>query len=141
MQNDILLPPVALVALTAVVWVRLYFERVGEMRARKIRPQELATSATGAGVLRNVRAADNFRNLFEVPVLFYALCGFLAATGLASGPFVVAAWLFVALRCVHSFIHITYNRVTHRFTVYVASTALLFLMWAAFAVELLRSAD
>jgi hypothetical protein len=30
--------------------------------------------------MQNVQSADHFRNLFEVPVLFYALCAFLAST-------------------------------------------------------------
>ena len=134
-SSRILLPCVALVALTAIVWVRLYVDRIGEMRSRRIRAQALATSRE-AQTLQRVNAADNFRNLFEVPVLFYALCIALAATGMATTFFVVGAWAYVLLRAVHSFIHITYNRVMHRFTVYVLSTVLLFVMWCAFAVHL-----
>jgi hypothetical protein len=78
------------------------------------------------------------KNLFEIPVLFYVLCGFLAVTDLTSVFFLVCAWLYVALRCVHSYIHITYNRVIHRFWVYAVSTSLLFLMWGVFAVQLVR---
>ena len=44
----------------------------------------------------------------------------------------------MALRALHSLIHVTYNRVVHRFLVYVASTLLLFGMWAAFLPRLLR---
>lgn len=39
---------------------------------------------------------------------------------------------------VHSFIHLTYNRVMHRFAVYVSSTVILFVLWAALGVQLLR---
>ncbi len=39
------------------------------------------------------------------------------------------------LRALHSLIHVTYNRVMHRFLVYVSSTVLLFGMWIAFAAE------
>jgi hypothetical protein len=42
----------------------------------------------------------------------------------------------VALRALHSFIHVTYNRVMHRFVVYSSSTLLLFLMWAVFGAQL-----
>jgi hypothetical protein len=38
---------------------------------------------------------------------------------------------------VHSLIHVTYNRVTHRFLVYVASTLLLFGTWAALIARIL----
>ena len=40
---EILLPAAALVGVTALVWVRLYVERLGEMRARHIDPQSLAS--------------------------------------------------------------------------------------------------
>jgi hypothetical protein len=51
--------------------------------------------------------------------------------------FVAAAWGFVALRVVHSLIHVTYNRVLHRFVAWVLGAAWLFAMWGAFVFELL----
>ncbi len=136
-QTQMLLPMVAMAALTAVVWVRLYVERIGEMQARRIHPQKLSTQEKARDILQRTQAADNFRNLFEVPVLFYALCLMLAGTGLVSPLFVSGAWIYVALRTLHSFIHVTYNRVMHRFIVYALSTVLLFGLWAVFAVRLL----
>ena len=135
----ILYPCIAMVALTAVVWVGLYVERIGEMRERRISAQSLSTSAAARDKLQRTQAADNFRNLFEMPVLFYLLCVCLAMTGLGSNPFVAGAWGYVALRVMHSFIHTTYNRVIHRFTVYVLSSVLLFLLWAGFALELVTA--
>jgi len=137
MQTAIILPAVALVLLTAIVWVRLYAERIRELRQRGIDPQSLATSASTAQTMQRVQASDNFKNLFEVPVLFYALCAVLASAQYVSPFFVIGAWLFVALRYVHSFIHLTYNRVMHRFAVYVLSTAVLFLLWAVLGVQVL----
>ena len=69
----ILLPCFAMVVITAIVWVKLYIDRLGEMRARNILPQSLADSRAAAGALANIAAADNFRNLFEIPVLFYEI--------------------------------------------------------------------
>lgn len=129
-------PCVGLVALTALVWIKLYVDRIGEMRRRQVDPQALATSGAKAEILQKTAASDNFRNLFEVPVLFYVLCVAVTATGMAGPALVIAGWAFVALRALHSFIHVTYNRVMHRFAVYAASTLLLFGMWAAFALAL-----
>jgi hypothetical protein len=140
MSSNIVFPAVALVALTAVVWVRLYIDRIGEMRERKIDPQSLATSSAAAQTLRQVQASDNLRNLFEVPVLFYALCALVVATDLDSPVLVFGAWGYVALRCAHSYIHITYNRVIHRFLVYVLSTVLLFTLWGVFLARALQAA-
>ena len=136
MQTAIILPAIALVLLTAIVWVCLYVDRIGELRQRRIDPQALATSLAN-GTLQRVQASDNFRNLFEVPVLFYALCAVLASAQNVADFFIVGAWLYVGLRYVHSFIHLTYNRVMHRFAVYVLSTLVLFALWAVLAVQLL----
>lgn len=136
MTDPIWLPCAAMVVLTALVWLKLYADRLGEMRARRIDPQALASARAAAGELERTAAADNFRNLFEVPVLFYLLCVALALTGGSAPGYVAAAWAYVALRAVHSLIHVTYNRVVHRFLVYVASTLLLFGMWAAFIARI-----
>lgn len=136
MSDPIWLPCAAMVALTAIVWVKLYVDRLLEMRAKGIDPQEFASVHAVAGRLELTRAADNFRNLFEVPVLFYVLCLALATNGGSTPGFVAAAWGYAFLRALHSLIHVTYNRVVHRFLVYVASTLLLFGMWIAFVARI-----
>jgi hypothetical protein len=125
-----------MVGLTAAVWVKLYVDRLGEMRARDVPPQALSTARAAAGQLERTQAADNFRNLFEVPVLFYLLCMALALNGGSTPGFVAAAWGYAGLRTLHTLIHVTYNRVVHRFLVYFASTLLLFGMWAAFLARI-----
>lgn len=133
-------PLVAQVALTLVVWVCLYVARFGEMSARRIAPQQLGSSRAAGTLLENVAAADNFRNLFEVPVLFFAIGAILIATGRTTRAELVLAWVFVGLRVLHSAIHLTYNRVVHRFVAYIGSTVCVFVMWALLAACLLRDA-
>src|SRR5215831_4947031 len=133
---DILLPCAAMVLVTLVVWIKLYVDRVGEMRELGIDPQTVRSSALNPGVLKKVEAADNFKNLFEVPVLFYTLVACLAAADMVTPLFVVGAWVFVALRALHSIIHCSYNKVIHRFYAYAAGTVLVFLMWGVFAARL-----
>ena len=96
-NSAIVLPAIALVLLTAVVWVRLYVDRIRELRQRRIDPQALATSASSGQTMQRVQASDNFKNLFEVPVLFYALCAVLVSTQQVSAFFVIGAWVYVAL--------------------------------------------
>ena len=136
MIDPIWMPCAAMVGLTAAVWVKLYVDRLGEMRTRGVAAQALSTVRAAAGQLERTQAADNFRNLFEVPVLFYLLCVALVLNGGSTPRFVAAAWAYVGLRALHSLIHVTYNRVVHRFLVYVASTLLLFGMWAAFLARI-----
>jgi hypothetical protein len=134
--DPVWLPCSAMVLVTALVWIKLYADRLGEMRARGISPQSLATAREAAGRLEKTAAADNFRNLFEVPVLFYVWCIAVAMTGGSTAGLVAAAWVFVGLRALHSLIHVTWNRVLYRFLVYFASTVLMFAMWAAFFMRI-----
>src|SRR5687768_16717101 len=97
-------PVLAMAALTAIVWVRMYAIRLPEMHRRGIDPQALASSAVKYGVLQDTRAADNFANLFEVPVLFYVGAFAAIAAGLVTPVSLGLAWAFVALRVVHSLI-------------------------------------
>jgi hypothetical protein len=134
----IFLPAVAMVALTFVVWWRMYAMRVGEMKRERIHPQAVATSAEMAARVKDTRASDNFRNLFELPVLFYMALAVAALTGQVNIATVSLAWLFVALRIVHSAIHCTYNKVMHRFSAYLAGGLVLWALWGVLAFGLLR---
>jgi hypothetical protein len=139
LEHAILLPPTAMAVLTGIVWLRLGSDRLGELRARRIHPQQVATSKQMSEALQNVQSADHFRNLFEMPVLFYAVCSFIAITRLTTLFLLACAWGYVALRALHTYIHLTHNKVVRRFQVFVASTILLYVMWGIFAVRLLTA--
>jgi hypothetical protein len=136
-ETAILLPPVAMVLVSFIVWIRLCSDRLSELRQRRIHPQQLATANQAMQQLRNVQSSDHFRNLFEVPVLFYALCAFLAISRLGNLLLLACAWGFVVLRALHTYIHLTSNQVIRRFQSYVASTLVLYFMWGVFAVRLI----
>ena len=129
-DTRIFLPALAMAALTFIVWLRMYFARVGEMKRERIHPQAVATSPQMAALLKDTRAADNFRNLFELPVLFYLALVVIALTGQVSALTLALAWLFVALRILHSAIHCSYNKVMHRFQAYLAGGIVLWILWA-----------
>ena len=135
--RSIYLPALVMAGLTFAVWWRMYFMRIGQMKRERIHPQKVATSAQASALLTDSRAADNFSNLFELPVLFYVALVVAAQIGMVDGVSLVLSWAFVALRVAHSWIHVTYNKVMHRFAVYVAGGMVLWLLWAYLAVGLL----
>ena len=132
----IYLPGFAMALLTAIVWWRMYASRIGEMKRERIHPQRVATSAQAAALLTDTRAADNFRNLFELPVLFYLALVIADRLDRVDAVSVGLAWLFVALRMAHSFIHVTYNKVMHRFVAHLSGGVALWLLWAWLAAGL-----
>jgi len=127
----------AMVALTFGVGLRMFRVRVGEMMARRINPQSVALSGQRARRLEDSRASDNFNHLFEVPVLFYLLCAVAIGTAYIPAWLPALAWLFLLTRIVHSVIQCSYNRVMHRFAVFLASFFLLMAMWAMYGVSFL----
>ncbi len=135
--KPILYPMLAMVVLTAIVAVTMFLRRVAEMRSRRIHPQRVATSAQMAAELEDSRAADNFRNLFEAPVLFYAAVLTVYATQLTGTAYLALAWTYVAGRVVHTGIHCTYNRVIHRLLAFAASFFVLLGLWGLIAFDLL----
>ena len=135
MRSELILwPMLAMVALTFAVWLRLFVLRVGEMRRRRIDIERLASSTDLAQLLEDRRASDNFRNLFELPVLFHVAALAAYATNSVDRLLVLLAWAFVALRCAHSFIHCTYNRVMHRFIAYFLAGLALWALWLRLAL-------
>jgi hypothetical protein len=126
----------ALVLLTLAVGLRLLYVRAAEMREKRVHPQAASTSVQMAAKLQNVQAADNFRNLFETPVLFYALVAVALALNYTPLWLVYGSWVYVAMRVVHSFIHCSYNRVMHRFAAFGLGFVLLVALWVALAVGL-----
>lgn len=133
-------PVFALVALTFVVWVRLFVVRIGEMRRLRIHPQSVATSQQAAQRFVDTRAADNLSNLFELPVLFYAAIAIAFTAREASSVILILAWLFVASRVAHSAIHCSYNRVMHRFFAHALGALVLWALWGTLAVLMLTHA-
>lgn len=126
----------AMVSLTFAVGLRLLAVRIREMKGRRIHPQTTSTSLQMATKLLDVQAADNFKNLFEVPVLFYTLCAIALAVSHVPDWLAYGAWFFVALRVAHSFIHCSYNKVTHRFPVFMLGFGLVVALWVVFFITL-----
>lgn|SRR5690606_4692321 len=127
----------AMVALTFAVGIRMFRVRVSEMMTRRIHPQSVALSGQRAAKFEDSRASDNFNHLFEVPVLFYVLCAVAIGSGHVPAWLPALAWLFVLLRVIHSVIQCSYNKVMHRFAVFLAGFFLLMAMWAMYGVSFL----
>jgi len=110
--------------LTLLVWVYMYIRRFGLIESQKIRPQDLAISGKLAQISppEVSNPSDNFKNLFEIPVLFYLLILYLFITNQVDAVYVNAAWLFVGFRVLHSIVHCTFNFVLLRFSLYLFST-------------------
>jgi len=68
-------------------------------------------------------------------VLFYVLVVLALITRKADMVFVVLAWMFVASRLVHAYIHTTSNKVLRRFQAFVVGVLILAVMWIIFGLR------
>jgi hypothetical protein len=123
-QRAIFGPVFATVFLTLVVWVYMYVRRISFLSSNKISPADMAVPGALARVSppEVVNPSDNLKNLFEIPVIFYALALYLFVTSQVDAAYVTAAWVFVAFRALHSAVHCTINIVMLRFYLYLIST-------------------
>jgi hypothetical protein len=139
MRSEFLWPCFALVALIFTVWGALF---VGRLRILRVTKPQRGDFATQEAQIRFFAEADmaraNLGNLFEMPVLFFALLPLLALTQRMSDLELGLAWVFVASRYAHSWLHIVTRDVRWRARCYLASCLVLAAMWIAFAIEIAR---
>lgn len=123
-------PILSLMLLTMTVWFWMYTKRISYMKQNDIDPQRLVSRVRLMQVLPDeIQApANNLNNLFELPLLFYALCLLNSQQASISPILTNLAWAYVFLRVIHSLIHCSYNKVLHRFTAYALSCLVLWTM-------------
>lgn len=123
-NHPLYLPLLIQVALSVIILFWLAWSRVSRI-AKQGLP---AIRKTGFPAHVN-NASDNFKNQFEVPVLFYALCFFFIISGGTTQLVVIAAWVFVAFRLIHALIQLTKNIIfPYRFLAFLISALALTVM-------------
>ncbi|CAN5285967.1 MAPEG family protein [soil metagenome] len=125
-MNTLVAPVMALVAWSLVIWLWMYVRRLPAMTKAGLKPQDAAHPGSLNGLPADVRAAaDNYNHLMEQPTIFYAAVLAIQVAGHTDGWALRLAWLYVALRVVHSLVQVSVNAVTLRFLVFSLSTIVL----------------
>jgi len=132
----ILLPLFVQVALTFFLLFWTGRARVAAVRRGDVHPRDIALREQN-WPKQETQIGNAYHNQLELPVLFYVLTILAIITRHADLLFVLLAWLFVVLRLVHAYIHLTSNRLGRRFAVFAAGFLVLLVMWVIFAVQLL----
>lgn len=148
---NLIQPMIGMIGVTACVWLAMYIRHLRYISKNNITPELIDTPENlNTKVPDNVNLpSNNLKNLFEMPVLFYALClgaqilanqNYLAGLGwhgdlIGYAGLYELAWAYVVLRALHSILQCTYNKVMHRFTLYFLSCLLLW--WIAIKVALM----
>lgn len=134
MESEILKPVVVLAAWTMIMWVWMYATRIPAInKLPKTNEPGADQGWTGAkleGLLdpKIQWKAHNYNHLHEAPTVFYAVAIVLALIGQGDGLNATIAWVYVALRVVHSIWQATVNRVMVRFSLFALSSIALLML-------------
>jgi hypothetical protein len=132
-RGALIQPVVALVVLTFIVCLMtVVYRNVALVRgAASVRYFKAFTADIPAEWIE--RPARTYKNLLELPVLFYLVCVLMLTTGRFDSVQVSLAWVFVMTRYVHAFIYIGFNDVAFRFAAFLTGVLTLAVIWTRFA--------
>ena len=71
-------------------------------------------------------------NLLEMPVLFYVVCLMFFVAHRIDATVIEVSWVYVGFRLAQTLIHITYNNVLHRLTMFAIGNFVLISLWGMF---------
>ena len=130
MRKEAIFGPVAVLALwTLVVLFLTGLRRIRGTVEGRI-PRGAFRLGESEGVPPDVLLLNrNLMNLLEMPVLFYVACLVMYVTARVTPVMVALAWVYVLLRLVHSFIHVTTNRIIPRLLSFTAGNLVLATLW------------
>ncbi|MBB3167077.1 MAPEG family protein [Simiduia aestuariiviva] len=136
-QIEILYPAFAMFSLTMLCVFRLGLMRFHAIRSRAVKISYYRTYNEGSQPDNLHLMSRHVQNHFEIPPLFYVgiILGFIS--GNEALVTLIFAWLFVAARVVHSFIHLTNNNVTYRFFTFGFSLICLCGLWISVLYNIL----
>ena len=129
-QSAIFFPVFVQALLTLCVLILL-----GPARARSMREAQQRLTDEDVRVGRNTwseeatKVSNNFKNQFELPVLFYAVIAFAIALKQADPVMTGLAWIFAVSRLAHAAIHVGPNVVMWRGVAYIIGAATLLVLW------------
>jgi len=135
----VLYPAFAMMALTFFCLFRLGYLRMNAVRSGEIDPKFFRIYRGYEEPEKLAVYSRHVVNHFETPVLFYAISIIAFATSQTGVLIAALAWAYVALRYIHSYVHLTGNVVIVRFRTYVLSLLVLIVMWGVVLTGLMRS--
>jgi hypothetical protein len=129
-KYPLLVPLIALVTWTNVMWLWMYVTRLPAIRRARMRLDPDAPRGEQMNELPSrVRwKADNYNHLFEQPTIFYAILCALSLMGESGTLALACAWSYVGLRIIHSLVQALWNKIEVRWFVFVVSTIPLLLL-------------
>jgi hypothetical protein len=130
-MNSMLYPLLAMVALTFSVMPFMMRSRIRAVKEKHISMEYFSLlKSTDSAPDFMLQYSNHFKNLFEVPVLFYAVTILGISNHGNDSTSAMLAWAYVGLRLCHTLIHLNSNHVINRMMAFVGSNIALVALWA-----------
>ena len=130
----ILYPLIAMIFLTLIVGAQLLYCNSkavlkGEVNIKSFRLFD-------SEIPNNLQSiSQHYKNMFELPVLFYILCLMFIVENNYTNFDVIIAWGFVSFRFLHSLVRISNQNVNLRFGLFIGSFIMLIIGWISFTAS------
>lgn len=131
----VLAPVFALVFLIFIVMAGMFRVRTRAISTKEVRISQIALGQD-AWPKQVTQVSNTYVNLFEMPVLFFALIALALPLRQADLVIVLLSWVYVVLRYLHAGVYATSNDLRYRFGTFAASCLVLLAMWVYFALKL-----
>ncbi|MFS8047930.1 MAPEG family protein [Rhizobium sp. BR 314] len=122
-------PMVAHAVLVFGLYALLGWRRRILVKAGRIQPVQFRENHTANEPAESLAVRNSLANQFELPLLFHVCCVLLYTTQADNLPSVILAWIFVATRYAHAFVHVTSNDLRYRSPLFALGFVALVGMW------------
>ena len=129
-------PLIGMVVLTLLVAIRLLYFNTWAVLSGEVHIKHFRLLDAGI-TLKLQSVAQHYKNMFEMPILFYILCILLIINNNYSQFDVILAWGFVFFRVLHSLARIPNRDVNLRFGLFAGSFIMLVIGWINFSLKYL----
>ena len=131
-------PLIGMVVLTLLVAIRLLYFAINSTLTGKVHIKQFRIY-DGEFPKYFQSARQHYKNMFEMPILFYILCILLIINNNYTQFDVIIAWGFVLFRVLHSLARIPNRDVNLRFGLFAGSFIMLVIGWINFSLKFLYS--
>ncbi len=122
------------VLLTSGVMLLMGRRRFAAARNREFHHSAFRTMDLAGANDKVITASRNFDNLLQMPLLFFVAVLVVLQQQQADLVYVLLAAVYVALRLLHSLVHVTSNHVRMRFNLFLLSCVVLWAFWLRLVV-------
>lgn len=138
-QTWILYPLFVMVLLSMVVGLRMLQLRFRAVLQDGLPPAYFQLNRGGKPPAYMLQAEQHYTNLYETPVLFYAVVILIYVLNMTNLFSLILAWAYIASRLVHAYVHLGQNRLSQRRHSFLTSIGLIAMLWSYVFISLLKT--